>query len=105
MVLVARRIYAFQESEPDSRPPPVSFSPPKAPPISAPLGPGLTLARPQSGAAGGRDRAAGESNRSAERKLSVKIALDRPCGTALWAAMAASRESTSNRYRIGAKVS
>ena len=30
-------IYCFHESLPDSRPPPVSFSPPKAPPISAPL--------------------------------------------------------------------
>jgi len=29
-------MYCFHESEPDSRPPPVSFSPPKAPPISAP---------------------------------------------------------------------
>jgi len=47
MVLVWRRIYAFQASEPDSRPPPVSFSPPKAPPISAPLVPMLTLAMPQ----------------------------------------------------------
>jgi membrane protein DedA with SNARE-associated domain len=35
-------------SEPDSRPPPVSFSPPKAPPISAPLVPMFTLAIPQS---------------------------------------------------------
>ena len=35
-------------SDPDSRPPPVSFSPPKAPPISAPLGPVFTLAMPQS---------------------------------------------------------
>ena len=41
-------MYAFQESEPASRPPPVSFSPPKAPPISAPLVPILTLAIPQS---------------------------------------------------------
>ena len=32
----------------DSRPPPVSFSPPNAPPISAPLVPMLTLAIPQS---------------------------------------------------------
>jgi hypothetical protein len=36
------------EREPDSRPPPVSFSPPKAPPISAPEVPMLTLAMPQS---------------------------------------------------------
>src|SRR5690606_38058253 len=35
-VLGARRMRARQASEPDSRPPPVSFSPPKAPPISAP---------------------------------------------------------------------
>uniref|UniRef100_A0A915JYS0 Uncharacterized protein n=1 Tax=Romanomermis culicivorax TaxID=13658 RepID=A0A915JYS0_ROMCU len=31
------RIYCFQLSLPDSRPPPVYFSPPNAPPISAPL--------------------------------------------------------------------
>ena len=37
-MFVARRMYAFQASEPDSRPPPVSFSPPNAPPISAPAG-------------------------------------------------------------------
>ena len=47
-VAVWRRMYAFHASEPDSRPPPVSFSPPKAPPISAPLGPMLTFAIPQS---------------------------------------------------------
>src|SRR4051794_17131139 len=41
-------MYAFHASEPDSRPPPVSFSPPKAPPISAPDGPMLTFAIPQS---------------------------------------------------------
>ena len=29
-------MYCFHESLPDSRPPPVSFSPPNAPPISAP---------------------------------------------------------------------
>jgi hypothetical protein len=48
MVVVWRRIYAFHESLPASRPPPVSFSPPKAPPISAPEVPMLTLAIPQS---------------------------------------------------------
>jgi len=41
-------MYYFQESDPDSLPPPVSFSPPKAPPISAPEGPILTLTIPQS---------------------------------------------------------
>ena len=35
---VLLRIYCFHASEPDSRPPPVSFSPRNAPPISAPLG-------------------------------------------------------------------
>ena len=30
-MFVARRIYAFHASEPDSRPPPVSFSPPIEP--------------------------------------------------------------------------
>src|SRR3546814_10302364 len=48
LVLVERRIYAFHASEPDSRPPPVSFSPPNAPPISAPDVPIFTLAIPQS---------------------------------------------------------
>src|ERR1039458_8583733 len=44
MVLVWRRMQAFHASLPLSRPPPVSFSPPNAPPISAPLVPMLTLA-------------------------------------------------------------
>ena len=48
MVLVWRRIYTFHASDPLSRPPPVSFSPPKAPPISAPEVPIFTLAIPQS---------------------------------------------------------
>ena len=42
------RIYCFQASEPDSRPPPVAFSPPNAPPISAPEVGMLTLTMPQS---------------------------------------------------------
>src|SRR4029450_12839741 len=46
---------ARHASEPDSRPPPVSFSPPNAPPISAPLVPRLTLAIPQSDPAGGME--------------------------------------------------
>ena len=41
-------MYARQASEPDSRPPPVDFSPPNAPPISAPEVPMLTLTIPQS---------------------------------------------------------
>lgn len=48
IVMVERRIYCFQESDPDSRPPPVCFSPPNAPPISAPLVGMLTFTMPQS---------------------------------------------------------
>lgn len=48
IVQVDLLMYCFQESEPLSRPPPVSFSPPKAPPISAPEGPILTFTIPVS---------------------------------------------------------
>ncbi len=41
-------MYCFHESDPDYLPPPVYFSPPKAPPISAPEGPIFTLTIPQS---------------------------------------------------------
>lgn len=41
-------MYCFQESDPDYLPPPVSFYPPNAPPISAPEGPMLTFTIPQS---------------------------------------------------------
>ena len=41
-------MYTFHASDPLSLPPPVSFSPPNAPPISAPDVPILTLAIPQS---------------------------------------------------------
>src|SRR5258708_37470338 len=71
MVFVWRRMYAFQESEPASRPPPVSFSPPNAPPISAPEVPRLTLAIPQS-------LPSAERKRSATCNRSVKTAEDRP---------------------------
>jgi hypothetical protein len=65
----------------DSRPPPVSFSPPNAPPISAPLVPMFTLAMPQSLPAWARKR-------SASSRFCVKIAELRPCGTSLWIAIA-----------------
>lgn len=48
MVQVDLLMYCFQESVPLSLPPPVSFSPPNAPPISAPEVPMLTLTMPQS---------------------------------------------------------
>src|SRR6202007_3404482 len=74
IVLVWRRMYIFHESLPLSRPPPVSFSPPKAPPISAPLVPVLTLAIPQS-------LPTALTNFSASRTSFVKIAEVNPCGT------------------------
>jgi hypothetical protein len=45
-------MYCFQESEPDYLPPPVSFSPPNAPPIYAPEFPMFTLTMPQSDPSG-----------------------------------------------------
>src|SRR2546430_13321104 len=63
-------MYAFQASEPDSRPPPLSFSPPKAPPISAPEVPRLMLAIPQS-------LPAADRNASAFCSRSVNSAEDR----------------------------
>src|SRR6187399_2275456 len=97
MVLVCRRIYTFQASEPDSRPPPVSFSPPKAPPISAPDVPMLTLTMPQS-------EPAADMNSSASAWSWVKIEDESPCGTALLSATAASRSSYVITYSSGANV-
>ena len=48
IVQVTLLMYCFHESEPDYLPPPVYFSPPNAPPISAPEGPMLTFTIPQS---------------------------------------------------------
>lgn len=45
---VERCMYCFHESLPASLPPPVAFSPPKAPPISAPLVGIFTFTMPQS---------------------------------------------------------
>ena len=45
---VALLMYCFQESLPASRPPPVAFSPPNAPPISAPFVGMFTFTIPQS---------------------------------------------------------
>ena len=91
-------MYAFQESLPASRPPPVSFSPPKAPPISAPLVPMLTLAMPQS-------LPAADRNLSASLSRSVKMAEESPCGTLLWMAIASSSVLNVRTYRIGANGS
>lgn len=48
MVIVDLLMYCFQASLPDSLPPPVCFSPPNAPPISAPDVDMLTFIIPQS---------------------------------------------------------
>jgi hypothetical protein len=77
-------MYIFHESLPLSRPPPVSFSPPNAPPISAPLVPVFTLAMPQS-------LPAALTNFSASRMSFVKIALVKPCGTPFWISIASSK--------------
>src|SRR6185312_13839842 len=98
MVLVWRRMYALHASEPDSRPPPVSFSPPNAPPISAPEVPMLTLAMPQS-------EPAADRNCSPARRLLVKIDEDRPCGTSFCRSIASSMVLNGITYRIGANVS
>jgi len=76
-----------QASEPDSRPPPVSFSPPNAPPISAPDVPRLTLAMPQS-----LPRC--DRKVSVEIRFVVKIDDDSPCGTSLCSSIACSSVST-----------
>src|SRR5574340_538688 len=91
-------MYCFHASEPDSRPPPVSFSPPKAPPISAPEVPILTLAMPQS-------LPSCDRKYSACFRLVVKIADDSPCGTLLCKCTASSSVLQLRRYRMGAKVS
>src|ERR1700749_2586296 len=98
MVLVCRRMYTFQASEPDSLPPPVSFSPPNAPPISAPEVPIFTLAMPQS-------EPAHDKNSSASRKLVVIIADDNPCGTPFCKDIASSTVLYLIKYKIGANVS
>ena len=64
----------------------MSFSPPNAPPISAPLVPMFTLAMPQS-------LPAADRNCSARRRLFVKIAELRPWSASFWSAIASSSES------------
>src|SRR5919112_578093 len=78
------RLWPSKNPAPPPRPPPVSFSPPKAPPISAPEGPIFTLAMPQS-------EPAAEMNVSASRMSRVKIEDERPAPTALCASIAASK--------------
>src|SRR5215467_14123124 len=91
-------MYAFHASDPDLCPPPVSFSLPNAPPISAPDVPMLTLAMPQS-------EPAAERYCSADLRFFVKIADYRPCGTPFCCAIASSTDLNDMTYRIGANVS
>jgi len=97
-VQVLRRMYCFQASEPDSRPPPVSFSPPKAPPISAPLVPMLVLTRPQSLPRGPIHLLYRERSRVKRLEL-------RPCGTLLLIATASSKVENLIMYKMGTKSS
>ncbi len=99
IVSVWRRMYCFQESLPDSRPPPVSFSPPNAPPISAPLVPMLTLAMPQSlpRCAEERLRADHVGGEDGRREALRDVVLP-----LRWPLRASSNSIT---YRIGAKIS
>jgi len=98
MVQVDLRMYCFHESEPLSRPPPVSFSPPKAPPISAPDGPMFTLTIPQS-------LPLGPVHLKMFYTFWVKMELDNPYGTPLLMAIPSSKDSHLITYMTGAKSS
>lgn len=91
-------MYCFQESLPDSLPPPVSFSPPNAPPISAPEVPILQLTKPQS-------LPVGPTHLKRCLRFFVKSADESPCGTSLFQAIASSSVLNLKTYRIGAKIS
>jgi hypothetical protein len=89
MVIVDLLMYCFQASLPDSRPPPVCFSPPKAPPISAPEVGMFTLTIPQSDPFGPihRKYQTGKEDLITLNMFStlwVKILEETPCGTSLF---------------------
>jgi hypothetical protein len=88
-------MYAFQASLPLSLPPPVSFSPPKAPPISAPEVPIFTLAIPQSDPDAERNiTSAVFSHDSGGQTLRYTVLID-----------IASSKLVYYKYNMGAKVS
>lgn len=91
-------MYCFQASLPLSLPPPVSFSPPKAPPISAPLVPMLQLTMPQS-------EPDGPIHLNRFCRFFVKIDDERPYLTELLYLMPSSRSLILNTYMIGQKLS
>lgn len=123
IVIVDRRIYCFHESEPDSLPPPVCFSPPKAPPISAPLVGILTFTIPQSDPLGPihckelepphhrAPKPINTENSSIALTLNtvdtslVNRLEERPWFTLLLMAIASSTEVHLSTYTIGANVS
>lgn len=89
-------MYCFHESEPDYLPPPVYFSPPKAPPISAPDGPILTLTIPQS-------EPSGPTHLNALEISCVNILLLNPWGTLLFIFIASSNVLNFVTNKIGQK--
>jgi hypothetical protein len=122
MVIVDLRMYCFQESEPDSLPPPVAFSPPKAPPISAPFVGMFTFTIPQSDPLGpnhweNKSNYIFIFNFNTETLLlpyctwkmfemfCVKREEERPCSTWLLIFMAELISLALSAYTIGAKVS
>jgi len=98
IVHALQRTYCFQASPPDSRPHPVLLFPPNAAPISAPLVPTLTLTIPVS-------EPAGPIHFPTCRTSRVQRLLDKPCGTALFHAIASSSSSNSATHNTGTKRS
>ena len=96
IVQVDLRIYCFHESEPFYLPPPVSFYPPNAPPISAPAVPMLACTIPQS-------EPWGPTHRRSELTFCVKILLLNPWGTLLLRSIAYSRLVILLTNKIGQK--
>ncbi len=78
-------MYCFHESEPLSLPPPVCFSPPNAPPISAPEVGMFTLTIPQS-------EPKGPTQWNRFPMSAVKRLLERPWSVSLFQEIASSTE-------------
>ena len=98
IVQVDLLMYCFQASEPASLPPPVSFYPPKAPPISAPEFPMLTLTIPQSDPNG-------PTHLKTLAIFWVNKLLLKPWGTLLLILIASSRVLNLVTKRMGQKYS
>ncbi|CAN7947386.1 unnamed protein product, partial [Ixodes hexagonus] len=83
---------------------PLTFSPPKAPPISAPLVGMLTLTIPQSDPLGPSHWKQQRTLKTCPR-FCVKRLLESPCSTSLFQAMAWSTSWHLSTYTMGANVS